>query len=360
MKYLSGCVLIFCAFIQVLAQQKPFFLEYSHDFGAVKEEGGSISYEFKIFNADKEPVVIEHVEASCGCTTPGWSAEAILPGDTGFVKAQYDPMNRPGKFEKTLTVSLKLGSNKSLTETLNIEGDVLPKPTTIKEELHTDMGALKVKFKSLNMGKITNNEVAVMDFDVWNTSENVINWKPNISGLPKHIQVEFMPVSLGANELGKIRIKYDPIKKDDYGFVSDKIELFTDEYNDFMKEFNVIASIFEYFPEMTPEQLSKAPRLAFDRSQHDFGSVKAGVDLVTTFQVVNNGASELKIRKIKPNCGCTVAKLQRMNIPAGQSETVEVKFNTSGRKGREYKTITFFTNDPSASAQVLTIKADVN
>src|SRR3989337_1775004 len=76
-----------------------------HDFGTVKEDGGPVSYEFTFVNMGKEPVIIANVKASCGYTTPGWTMEPVLPGKKGFVKAQFDPMNRPGTFNKTLTIT---------------------------------------------------------------------------------------------------------------------------------------------------------------------------------------------------------------------------------------------------------------
>jgi hypothetical protein len=43
------------------------------------------------------------VNASCGCTTPNYTKEPILPGKSGEITATYNAMN-PGDFNKQVTV----------------------------------------------------------------------------------------------------------------------------------------------------------------------------------------------------------------------------------------------------------------
>jgi hypothetical protein len=76
----------------------------THDFGTVTE-GTQATHEFKLKNTGDQPVVISNVQASCGCTTPAWTKEPILPGKTGMVKAVYNSEGRPGSFNKSITVT---------------------------------------------------------------------------------------------------------------------------------------------------------------------------------------------------------------------------------------------------------------
>src|SRR5580698_10167170 len=55
------------------------FPEESFTFGEVPE-GPQVTHEFKFTNTGKEPLVLSNVKASCGCTTPSWPKEPILPG----------------------------------------------------------------------------------------------------------------------------------------------------------------------------------------------------------------------------------------------------------------------------------------
>ena len=57
----------------------------NHQFGKIKEDGGLAVHNFNFANTGNVPLIISAVNASCGCTTPEWSKEPVLPGKTGFV-----------------------------------------------------------------------------------------------------------------------------------------------------------------------------------------------------------------------------------------------------------------------------------
>ncbi len=94
-----------------------------HDFGNVPD-GHTAEYEFTFTNTGKEPLNLQSVNASCGCTTPTWSKEPVLPGKQGIVKASYGTDKRPGGFTKSITVVSNAG-----TKVLTIKGTVEPAPT---------------------------------------------------------------------------------------------------------------------------------------------------------------------------------------------------------------------------------------
>ena len=76
-----------------------------HDFGTIKEAGGSVSATFIITNNTKEPVVLTRVTTSCGCTASDWTKEPIEPGKTGEVTVTFNPRGRSGLFEKSITIT---------------------------------------------------------------------------------------------------------------------------------------------------------------------------------------------------------------------------------------------------------------
>jgi len=49
-----------------------------YDFGTVKE-GATVEHSFKFKNTGNAPVILAQVSASCGCTTPDYTKEPILP-----------------------------------------------------------------------------------------------------------------------------------------------------------------------------------------------------------------------------------------------------------------------------------------
>lgn len=106
------------------AQATLTFTTTEHDFGKIKE-GTMANYEFTFTNTGKAPLVLSNVQPSCGCTTPEWSKEPIMPGAKGVIKASFNSYGRPGSFQKYITVK----SNASNGEiTLTIKGTVEPIP----------------------------------------------------------------------------------------------------------------------------------------------------------------------------------------------------------------------------------------
>ncbi len=94
------------------------------DFGTVPE-GGPADHVFTFTNTGKEPLIIQRVQPSCGCTTPDWSKEPIAPGATGMIKASFATQGRAGKFDKTMTVFSNAG-----TRTISFGGTVEKAPET--------------------------------------------------------------------------------------------------------------------------------------------------------------------------------------------------------------------------------------
>jgi hypothetical protein len=101
------------------------FTETSHDFGAV-DEGVKATYVFEFINTGDSNLVLNNVQASCGCTVPTWPHQPIKPGQRDKITVVYNSSGRPGEFHKSITVTtnMKLDGVK----TLFIQGKVISKP----------------------------------------------------------------------------------------------------------------------------------------------------------------------------------------------------------------------------------------
>lgn len=108
------------------AQQKPAmsFARTEHNFGTIKEEMGAVTTQFEFTNTGKSPLIIQRVSASCGCTTPSYTREPVLPGKKGTISAKYSTVRRPGTFNKTITVYTNVPDT---VYVLAIKGNVIPK-----------------------------------------------------------------------------------------------------------------------------------------------------------------------------------------------------------------------------------------
>jgi hypothetical protein len=120
-----GFLIIFCAIMNMVHAQQPdttiVFNKAVHDFGAFAKSDGVQTYTFEYTNTGKQPVVIQDVKSSCGCTTPDWTKEPVTTGQKGYVKVSYNPTGAT-TFNKSVTVSLSGGSPEIVT--LYVRGTV--------------------------------------------------------------------------------------------------------------------------------------------------------------------------------------------------------------------------------------------
>jgi hypothetical protein len=331
------------------------FEKTAHDFGNIKEANGNVTYQFEFTNNGTSELIVHSVRPSCGCTTTGWTREPVKPGGKGFVTAVYNPKNRPGKFNKSLTIV----SNANPPQMrIYIKGNVEPKPRSIEDDYPTVMGGLRVKYRSFNFGKMTTEKPVTRTFKIYNHTDGDISFLSDVK-TPDHIKVEITPRTLPAKTLGDIAVTYDPTNIKLFGFKSDLVVIKTDEATNNVKDFRVVASLEEYFPPLTAEQLAQAPKLKFDNPVHDFGNIKQGESVSTDFVFTNAGESVLNIRQTRASCGCTVSKPEKSTLNPGESSVIRVTFNSAGRRGIQQKSISVFSNDPANPTQRITIKARV-
>lgn len=96
------------------------FEETAYDFGTVKE-GAIVDHVFKFKNSGDAPVILSQVSASCGCTTPDYTKEPVLPGNEGEIKVSFNSQGQVGQQQKIVTISSN-ASNK--VTTVQIKGTV--------------------------------------------------------------------------------------------------------------------------------------------------------------------------------------------------------------------------------------------
>lgn len=128
LKYLLalGAVIFFLLPMTAKGKEKAeiAFAEKTHNFGIVKEDGGPVSYDFQFINDGKGNLIIYDATAQCGCTRPEYPKNPVAPGKNGKIRVTYNPIGRPGPFEKVVTVRSNAREGKVR---LKISGNVTPK-----------------------------------------------------------------------------------------------------------------------------------------------------------------------------------------------------------------------------------------
>lgn len=165
--YLLTVLSLLWAGFTAQAQGELKFEKETHDFGTFAE-GVIASYEFVVKNVGDKPVVIAQVQPSCGCTTPEWTKDPIMPGKTGVIKAMYNSNGRPGPFHKSISVVSNAATPNAV---IFIKGEVGPKDlkTSHTPEQKANSPRLAVGTTSHSFGKLEKGQKAVAKFTIKNT-----------------------------------------------------------------------------------------------------------------------------------------------------------------------------------------------
>jgi len=126
MKKVILVIMMLLISIAVLAQKQGAVISWEktfYNFGTIQKEDGAVTYRFIFVNVGDEPLVLEKVKSTCGCTTSNYTKDQVLPNAKGFVEIAFDPANQSGEFLKTITV---ITNEKSLVASrLEIKGEVI-------------------------------------------------------------------------------------------------------------------------------------------------------------------------------------------------------------------------------------------
>jgi hypothetical protein len=337
----SLAVMLFVFSAKTNAQELKFD-ELVHDFGTIKEELGSVTHAFKFTNAGDKPLVITRVQASCGCTTPGWTKEPVQPGETGEVLATYRTSSGP--FNKSLTVTAAGLPN----VILHIKGNVTKKPEDLTVSYPQIFGDLRAKNKKdFSFAQIFSQQsTPSQTIEVANASDETVN--VTFENVPEYVVVNAVPASLEPRQKGQIIVSVNGEKCKKFGYSKDKITVKTGKSSE---EFSVTSIVAEKI-----EQSEKYP--VAETQPVDLG--KLTVNKVSgTIDVKNLGNADLLIKSFSTdNDAFKITLKKELKIKAGKTGTIKLSAQNL-QKGSNTAQVYFSTNDPVKSLLKVIVNAEV-
>jgi hypothetical protein len=171
MKKIISAFFIIGFSISLFAQAEIKFSENTHDFGAV-EEGELATYIFKFKNTGNDTLQLKSVKPSCGCTSPYWAKDPVLPGETGEIKVQYNSKKRPGPFNKSINI---VSNATEPSHRLKIKGVVLNGPdTTITKDSISKSAAIQLTNTVYILGEIEKNQREIIKVMIVNNGTSTL------------------------------------------------------------------------------------------------------------------------------------------------------------------------------------------
>jgi len=271
-------------------------------------------------------------------------------GQKNSITVTYNPAGRPGRFEKSITVT---SNAEPATQTLKIFGEVIPKTPTIEDLFPQNIDSLRMKSNQIAFNNIAPNAKGTQTTEVYNSSS--ASMKISFNEIPKFVTIKITPEVILPKGKAIIEATYDAAVKNDWGFVYDRVGLVINGKPSTNK-LAISANIQEDFAKLTDEQKKNAPKIEIDNVNFDFDTIKTGEKVTHEYVVKNTGKGDLIIRKLNPSCGCTAVNMKSQVIKPGESTSIATEFNSTGKSGSQNKTITLISNDPTNPKTILWVK----
>jgi hypothetical protein len=104
---------------------------------------------------------------------------------------------------------------------------------------------------------------------------------------------------------------------------------------------------------------SSQPKISVDKTNIDLGVAYNGSIKKARATIKNVGRDTLHILGVSTSCGCTTVKRPKDFLRPGESDNVEVEFNSTGFRGKVEKHLEIQSNDPKNPRVGITLTVDV-
>ena len=316
------------------------------------DEPTIITYHFT--NTGNQPVIITRIAPFSSSLTVDWLKAPVAPGQTGEIKVRFLPVQMRETFSYKIMIYSNARNNRA---ELFLSGNIVDNPDKPFLLYKYDMEGVKFKTNSINLGKIYTWQVCTDTMTFYNTQKTPV--KLSVQYQPSYIRTAFIPEQVEPGAQGKMLLTYDAPQKNDYGYSYESIILTINNTRNYSNRLSVTANLAEDFSKLSKKDLEKAPIATFEKKEIGFGEIKSGEKATCDFKLTNTGKSDLIIRKTKASCGCTAVTLGQKTLGPGQSTVIRSIFDSKGKNGRQYKSITIITNDPQNPETILTINGNI-
>lgn len=353
-KRILAAILFSACLLSVHAQQSLSFVPAEWDFETILEADGPVTHTFTGVNVSDRPVVILQVYSSCGCTVPEYSRRPILPNEKVEIKVTYDPANRPGTFNKELSI---YDSERNKAGVLAIRGTVIGREKTLDELYPVTAGALRLSQNLCTFSYLYHGQPAETTVGIVNPTNRTIRLEL-VSAESSGVLALDYPHELASGERAEIRLRYEiPQNSSRYGTIKDVLTLRMDGHDSPVQL--TTHGIAVDNPELSDEILR--PKAEIDKYILKFGALKPDQGLQKLpFRIVNRGDGVLVVRAVETEGGVGSTLRTGRAVAPGKSVTAYATLDPAQQEhGLVSGRITIVTNDSARPMRMLRVTAVV-
>lgn len=341
---LATALLAVCGLL--FGQQAVITFEKSeHDFGKINEADGRVTTIFTFKNEGMAPLVLSNVRASCGCTTPTWTKTPIEPGQTGDITVTYNPNGRPGRFQKTITVTSNASSP---TVKLTIKGEVIPKTQQAANRFpHKMADGLAVTMRDIVFGTVLNTKNLTKVIEYTNNSDQDITVEVLLNDKEPWVDAQLSLNVIKPKEVGQLSINIDGTKSKVWGLENSYIYFMVNGKRSLTDDLKLTLS-YSIEEDFSDVDKMSAPIIEASAKEINLGAIAAGSKVSKTITLKNAGVNPLVIRAINNEHQPMIkVSAPRSAIKSGKSQDVKVQVVAGQEVGTYRKQIDIISNDPA-------------
>ena len=349
---LAVCVVLGSAMAQAGHTTSLKFDKVVHNFGKILAGSGEKKCEFKYTNVSSEPVVINNILSSCGCSVPEWNKAPIRPGESGSITVTF--LNDQGAypFDKTLTVYVSSSEKPIL---LRITGVAYSKEKPLGELYPSHIGPLGMKTPLMNAGQIEQGLKKAMKENVVNLSKKSVT--VSFSDTDPALEISVSPSVIAPGESATISYTVNTAKgKQRWGRNIYRATLLCNKIK--TGTLSAEATVVTPYTSLSKEEIEKAPQIFLDKSSFPFGTVKKGSTVSFKANISNPGKTALRIYKVETgdqkmeiHCPSTV--------PAGGKAVMTGTLTVRKAEPDMVFVITLVTNSPDRPLVILYLNGTI-
>lgn len=351
-------ILIFISLLigsQLMAQKGVLTFDREQiDLGTIKSDDVPVQIVYTFKNTGNAPIILSQVTPRASKVTADWEKSPIMPQASAKITLTFIPVEHRERFNYTINVRSNAQNGDIQLRLIGKQIDNPEKPYLLYKH---NMDSVYFKSPRIAFGNVYTDQVKSDTLYFYNMRKGDLRLSTHPK--PKHLTTTFIPEVVKAGEKGMIIVTLNAKEKNDFGYIYENIILKFNDDNSYRNRIELNVNLKEDFSKLSEEELKNAPVAHFETTSIDFGEIKVGEKADCDFILENKGKSNLIIRKTKASCGCTAVTLGEKTLQPGASTTIRASFNSSGRKGRQHKSITVITNDPQKPEIALTFSGKV-
>lgn len=307
------------------------WIEKDFDFGTWKEITGPKNGTSRFVNAGTDTIAIVNVKPSCGCTSAYYTDTPIAPGDTAIISYVYDSTMRPGKFDKSVRVSLSDGTR----HVLRIRGNVIGTPESLASLYPVEAGEMRLSDSAVSFGQTNFGRSPIAFVNAYILSQDSI--VPVMKSDNPALKITSSADKAGPGDIVTFSLILDTKKLDEYGPVEIPYQ-----YG------KALAVVLPDPGNLVIEQQGKNPIISIKSDLLEVGELSGGKTFPTGIVISNEGKGKLEILKVySTDESVNIIKTPRQ-IKPGKSAEITFDINPLRLNGGAFRIpVEIISNDPS-------------